>query len=130
MPATTQDLVAQARQRIREITPDEADSRITAGAVVIDVREADELTDGHVPEAVHIPRGFLEFKAPQHEPLTKPDCPIVVYCKGGGRGALAADTLQTLGYTDVCSIEGGYGAWLEAGKPINLPEDKIDTEQA
>lgn len=129
MPTTAQDLVAQARQRIREISPDEADSRITAGAVVIDVREPDELADGHLPDAVHIPRGFLEFKAPQHEALTEPDCPIVVYCKGGGRAALAADSLQSLGYTDVTSIQGGYGAWLEAGKPIEVPEDRIDEEE-
>lgn len=129
MPTTAQDLVAQARQRIREISPDEADSRLSAGAVAIDVREADELADGHLPNAVHIPRGFLEFKAPQQEALSNPDCPIVVYCKGGGRAALAADTLQNLGYTDVTSIQGGFGAWTEAGKPIELPADRIDEEE-
>lgn len=129
MTTTAQDLVAQARQRIREISSDEADSRITAGAVVIDVREADELADGHVPDAVHIPRGFLEFKAPQHEALAEPDCPIVVYCKGGGRGALAADTLQSLGYTDVCSIQGGFGAWLEAGKPVEVTAGGTDEQE-
>lgn len=123
MATTAQDLVARARQRIREISPDEARDRIDSGAVVLDVREADEVADGHLREAVHIPRGFLEFKAPQHEALSDPDGPIVVYCKAGGRAALAAETLQELGYTDVASIRGGYNAWTEAGKAITLPED-------
>ena len=129
MATTGKELVAQARARIREISPDEANTRLAQGGVALDVRESDELEDGHLPDAVHIPRGFLEFKAPDHQALQRTDVPICVYCKGGGRGALAADALQQLGYTDVASIEGGFAAWRDAGHPIQTPDEARDEEE-
>ena len=121
MAQTPQDLVQKARAEITEISPEQARQRLDAGGVALDVREAEELIDGHLPEAAHIPRGFLEFKASQHERLQAPDVPICIYCKGGGRAALATLTLQQLGYTDVASIEGGFEAWRNAGYPIEVP---------
>ncbi len=129
MATTVKEMVAEARSRIREVSPAEAQSRLEEGGVALDVRELDELEEGHVPGAVHIPRGFLEFKAPGHDALQRPDTPINVYCKGAGRAALAADTLQRLGYTDVVSIEGGFGAWQNAGLEIQRPDAARDEEE-
>lgn len=128
MATNAKELIARARERIREIAPEEARHELDAGAVPLDVREADETEDGQIPGAVHIPRGFLEFKAPQHEALSDPNQPVLVYCKGGSRAALAADTLQELGYTNVRNIAGGYDAWIQAGNPIALPEDTDEEE--
>lgn len=121
MAPTMQELVQNARKQITEISPDEARQRIEDGAVALDVREAEELAEGHVPEAVHIPRGFLEFRAGNHEALPSPDTPICVYCMAGGRAALATQTLQQLGYTNVVSIEGGFEGWKKAGMPHHVP---------
>ena len=121
MPPTSKELVQQARQRITEIGPEGARQRLEAGGVALDVREGHELADGHIPDAVHIPRGSLEIAAEEHEALQGRDTPICVYCQGGGRGALAAQSLQELGYTDVTSIEGGFQAWHKAGYPMQVP---------
>lgn len=128
MAPTPQELVQQARSEISEITPEEARRRLDAGGVALDVREAEELAEGHVPDAVHIPRGFLEFRVGQHEALQSADTPICVYCKGGGRGALAARSLQELGYTNVASIAGGIDAWREAGHPLAVPATDEEEE--
>lgn len=125
---TTKDLVARARQRIREVAPAEAQSRIDQGAVALDVREPDEVSAGHLQGALHIPRGCLEFQAPVHEALKNAATPVVLYCKGGNRSALAAATLQDLGYTDVVSVEGGYDAWVQAGYPVAVGEPGDEEE--
>ncbi len=117
MPTDMKTLVAEARQRIREIAPKDADKQIEKGTVVIDVREPDEYEAGHVPNAINIPRGVLEIKVPEHEAVKDPTTPICVYCGSGGRAALSADRLQELGYTDVASIEGGFKGWTAAGLP-------------
>ena len=129
MAPTLQELVQNARKQITEIGPDEARQRIEDGAVALDVREAEELAEGHVPEAVHIPRGFLEFKADDHEALPSKDVPICVYCMAGGRAALAAQSLKQLGYTNVVSIQGGFEGWKKAGLPLQVSGGKDDEEE-
>ena len=126
MPAlTASDLVAEARQRIQEVAP--AAFHANAGdAVLIDVREPAEFDTGHLPGAINIPRGVLEFQVDAHPAVanaTDPalahrERPLVLYCRTGGRAALAADSLQKLGFADVRSIAGGIEAWREAGLPV------------
>jgi rhodanese-related sulfurtransferase len=121
MAPTLQELVKNARKQITEVSPEEAQQRIENGAVALDVREAEELAEGHIPDAAHIPRGFLEFKAGDHEALQSKDTPICVYCKAGGRSALATQALEQLGYTNVVSIDSGFEGWKKAGLPLHVP---------
>ena len=83
--------------------------RIEAGAIVLDVREPDEYDQGALPGAIHIPRGHLESQVESR--LLDKDAEVVIYCAGGVRSAFAAKTLQELGYTDVASMAGGFGAF-------------------
>lgn len=119
MAKTTQDLVAEARQHVTEVDLDEARQRLADGAIALDVREADEVAAGYVPDSVHIPRGFLEFKLGSTPETQNTETELLVYCKAGGRAALAAQTLQTLGYTNVAVIRGGFDAWEAAGAPVD-----------
>ena len=82
---------------------------------VVDVREPNEWNLGHVPGAVHVPRGWLEFKI---EGLARRDQKVVLYCAGGDRSALAADALRAMGYADVASMAGGFRAWYEGGGDV------------
>ena len=125
MPINAADLVAAARQRIREVAPAEFHT-VPDDAVVIDVREPAEFEAGHLPGAINIPRGVLEFQVDAHaavanvsDPaLSHKERPIVVVCRTGGRAALSAVNLQRLGFADVRSIAGGVLAWGEAGLPL------------
>ncbi|WP_455230889.1 rhodanese-like domain-containing protein [Geopseudomonas aromaticivorans] len=115
------DLVAEAKARIHEIDLDAADAAIRAADVLLDVREADEFHAGHIPGAVNIPRGLLEFKLSNTPELSARDLKIVLYCKTSGRAALAACALQEMGYLQVQSIAGGFDAWQAAGKMVFTP---------
>lgn len=125
MPVTAADLVADARRRIREIAPRDF-AALPPGQVLLDVREPAEFETGHLPGAVNIPRGVLEFQVDAHpavanasDPaLALKDRPLTVYCRTGGRAALAAQSLQQMGFTQVRSIAGGITAWAEAGLPV------------
>ncbi|MDO8280581.1 MAG: rhodanese-like domain-containing protein [Burkholderiaceae bacterium] len=119
---TAHDLVAQAKSRIHEVAVEQAEEAIRAADVLIDVREADEYAAGHIPGAVHMSRGMLEFKLSNMPDLTSRDLHVVLYCKTSGRGALAACALKDMGYLNVQSIAGGYDAWVSAGKPVARPE--------
>jgi len=115
---TFKEMIGRVRSEIREISP--ADARARAkDAVVIDVREADEWAQGHVPGALFIPRGFLEPRIEDKVPDRGQE--VILYCAGGTRSALAARSLQDLGYTNVTSMAGGFGKWKEAGFPIQMP---------
>ena len=115
---TFKEMIGRVRSQIREISA--ADARARAGeAVLIDVREGDEWAQGHVPGALFIPRGFLELRIEQHEPDR--DKPIVVYCAGGVRSALAARNLKEMGYRNVISLIGGFNGWKNAGLPFKVP---------
>ncbi len=107
-------LVDQAKTQINEIDVAELAAMQEKGAIVIDVREPDETQQGVIPGAEIVPRGMLEFRVGR---LTEdPDQPIVVYCRSGNRSALAALSLQNMGYGQVYSLEGGWKAWEKARK--------------
>ena len=102
---------AEARQRIQEVTPEQAAELIAQGAVLIDVREQAEFDAGHLPGARHLPRDTLPARIGELAP--EKDAPIICYCGGGNRGALSADTLQQQGFTQVVSIAGGLTAFQQ-----------------
>ena len=105
-------LANEARSRITEITPMElAKKRLLP--VIIDVREEGEFLNGHISGAKHISRGLLEERIGQVAPDLS--TPILVYCARGNRGALAADSLQKMGYQNVYSLKGGLQHWFESG---------------
>ena len=125
MSKSLKDFVADAKRRIREITAGDAAKAIAQdrAVLVLDVREPAEWAEGHLPAALHVPRGMLEAKAdldyPNREPrLADRAQPIIVQCASGARSAMAADVLQQMGFTDVCSLAGGIAAWKEAGLPV------------
>lgn len=110
------DLVNEAKARVIEVDAAQAIARKSEGGTVfLDVREPNEWNLGHVASALHIPRGQLETKI---EGTIDRDSNIVVYCAGGSRSALAADTLRQMGYDNVSSLKGGFRAWAEAGGDI------------
>ncbi len=117
---TLQDLLHNARQTVPE--PDVAtvlqhDQPLRP--TLIDVREQDEVDQGIVDGAVHIPRGYLELRIEQAVP--DHDAPVVLYCAGGTRSLLAAKAMQEMGYANVASLEGGFNAWKSAGAPWSVP---------
>ncbi|TKV69204.1 sulfurtransferase [Marinobacter panjinensis] len=119
---TAHDLVAQAKQDIHEVPLDQADDAIRKADMLIDVRDPDEYRTSHIPGAVNISRGMLEFKFSNDPALESRDLNIVCYCKTSGRAALSAKALQEMGYLHVTSIAGGFDAWQEAGKDVVQPE--------
>lgn len=115
------DLVVAAKGRIREIPAEQAEQAIHNADLLIDVREGDEYAAGHIPGAVHMSRGMLEFKLSSNPNLAARDLNVVVYCKTSGRAALACVALQEMGYHNVQSIAGGYDVWVASGKPVAKP---------
>ena len=117
------ELVAEAKTRVREVTVEDVMQLPPGGgdAVVVDVREDREWDAGHVPGAVHLGRGVLEVKV--HQVFPDPSTPLILYCGGGNRSALAADVLQVMGYTNVASMTGGFRAWLQSGGESVRGED-------
>jgi len=118
---TAQDLVMAAKAQCCEVPLADADAALAAADVVIDVREPDEYAAGHLPGAVNLPRGLLEFKLSGSPQLDRRDLSVVLYCKTSGRAALSACSMQAMGYLNVVSIAGGYDAWVAAGKPVVQP---------
>ena len=122
------NLVALAKATIKECTVTDLADGIAAGTLLIDIREPQEFQRGRLPGATLIPRGLLEFEI---HPLVArfagdqgsppEDVPILLYCGTGGRSALAAETLNRMGYTDVTSLDGGVVAWAQAGLPLEAP---------
>jgi len=99
-----------ARERIREVTPEEALAQQAQGALVIDVRDGEEVAEKPgLPGSVNISRGRLEVKV--GDVVADKDAPVVLYCAGGNRGALAADSLRQMGYTNVFNVIGGLNAF-------------------
>ena len=118
---TAHDLVLAARAQIEELSPQDAQRwQAATAARVLDVREPDEFAAGHLPGAVNVPRGMLEFRIGELQP--DGDAAILLYCKTSGRAALAALAMQEMGYTRVRSIAGGFDAWVAAGKPVVQPQ--------
>jgi len=130
--ASFRELLSAAKSRITEIDTSEVQRRIDAGdVVVLDVREPDEYEQGALLGALHIPRGHLEAQIEGN--IVDKNQQVVVYCAGGVRSAFAADTLASLGYTDVVSMEGGFGKWKDEGRnwraPVTLTPDQRNRYQ-
>ena len=116
------DLVKEAKQQVENLTPEQVAGEIEAGeAVIVDLREPQEqAATGVIPGATSAPRGMLEFYAdpslPYHKPEFEPERRIILHCASGGRSALAAKTLQEMGYANVAHLDGGIKAWQESGR--------------
>ena len=109
-------LVAEAKKNITEISPQDAASKLQSSeAVIVDVRENDEWDEQHIPGAIHLSRGTLELDV--EEKVPDMNATIICHCGGGGRSALAAESLQKMGYKNVRSMAGGFKAWKAAGLP-------------
>ena len=112
------DLIADAKGKITEISPTDAEQKAkSTDAVIVDVREKDEFDENHIPDAVHISRGTIELEVEAKFPDRNTS--IICHCGGGGRSALAAETLQKMGYKNVRSMAGGFKAWKAAGLPTS-----------
>ncbi len=114
-------LVQLAKSEITEISAQELKQRLQKheDLTLVDVREREEFVQGHIPEATFIPRGYLELQIEQHQ--VDRDKPVVVYCAGGVRSALAARNLKEMGYTNVISLIGVFNGWKNAGFDFNIP---------
>lgn len=126
MGASYMDLVTEARRRITEVSADQLASLDPSRIILIDVREGLELEQGKIPGAYHIPRGVLEGSIHMVSPPT--DQPLVVYCSAGVRSALAASTLRTMGYSNACSLAGGFQEWRARGGPWEMPSRLPDDQ--
>src|SRR3712207_404887 len=126
-PKTAAQMVAEAKERIENLTPEQAAAELEGGDVIlIDIREdTDRIQNGIIPNSVRAPRGMLEFWADPtsafHREEFDPARRTILYCGGGGQSALAADTLQRMGY-NVAHLDGGITAWKEEGRPVEEVE--------
>jgi molybdopterin/thiamine biosynthesis adenylyltransferase/rhodanese-related sulfurtransferase len=129
MPTTYSDLISDVRKRTKQVSLDELKRRIESGEklTLLDVREKDEWRGGYIPGAVSLPRGFLEIQAEQK--LPDKNAHIVAYCAGGTRSALAAATLQELGYTHVETANPGFVRWKDLNYPVELPAALTDSQR-
>ena len=112
-------IVNDAKTRVRATSVDEVKSKLDHGEkfMLVDVREESEFAKDHLPGAVHLGKGVIERDIEGRVP--KLDTPLVLYCGGGFRSALAADNLQKMGYTNVISMDGGIRDWREKGYPLS-----------
>lgn len=123
---TFQDICEDAKGRIHEVTTEDVERRLDEKErdwLLIDVRENDEFRAGHLPGARGIGRGVLEYHIADEAPDTEQE--IVLYCRGGNRSALSADSLREMGYTNVHSMIGGYRAWEAEGRPTSTEGEPI-----
>jgi rhodanese-related sulfurtransferase len=116
-PKSYQQIVNEALETVPEVAPADLQSRLSGGEqiVVIDVREPEEFARGKIPGAYTIPRGVLEMQVDGRLPL---ESTVVLYCGAGGRSALAAKSLADMGYEKVENLQGGWGAWVNSGLPV------------
>ena len=123
------DLLRKAKDSAALLGPEEVHEMLSRGeqAVLVDVREADEWRAGHLPGAVHIPRGFLEMQV--DDTLPDKDAPLIVYCAGGNRSPLAAVTLEQLGYTNVRVMARGYSGWRSLGFEVLQPTHWTESQR-
>ena len=111
-------LVNEAKKKIKETNVADVKRRMDAGEkfLLVDTREDNEWANGHLPGAVHMSRGIIERDIEQRVPDT--NARLILYCGGGFRSALVAENLQTMGYHNVESMDGGWRGWVEAGLPV------------
>jgi rhodanese-related sulfurtransferase len=112
------EIVNDAKSRITETTVDEVKQRLDRGEkfLLVDVREESEFTKDHLPGAIHLGKGIIERDIETRVPDVK--TPMILYCGGGFRSAMAADNLQKMGYTNVVSMDGGVREWREKNYPM------------
>jgi rhodanese-related sulfurtransferase len=130
MPLTRAQMVADARKTVVEVTPDELEETLERGEapLILDIRELAEWRAEHIRGAVHAPRGRLEWLAdPGYEGRMtelagQTDKAIIVYCGGGGRSVLAAQTLRKIGFRNVAALAGGFTAWKTQRLPLDTGE--------
>src|SRR5919197_1375263 len=126
---TKDRLLSQVKKQIKEVdihqVKEELDQK--KPVTLIDVREQDEVVQGYIPGAKHIPRGYLELRIEDAQPNREAE--IVLYCAGGVRSALAARSLEEMGYKHVSSLIGGFGAWKNAGYKWQLPRAFSDEQR-
>ncbi|WP_394837380.1 molybdopterin-synthase adenylyltransferase MoeB [Pendulispora rubella] len=129
MPTTYTDLLADVKKTTKEVSLDELKKRLAAGEKItlLDVREKEEYRAGYIPGAISIPRGFLEMQV--ESKLPEKGAKIVAYCAGGTRSALAAATLQQLGYTNVETAMPGFVRWKDVGYPVETPPQLTDAQR-
>ena len=124
---TVEELLAEARLRLRRVGPAEAAAAIAAGALLVDIRsELQRGRDGRVPGAVFIPRNVLEWRfdpacSSCDERLSDLDRQLILMCNEGYQSSLAAATLQRLGFRKATDLAGGFQAWRNAGLPVIRP---------
>jgi len=126
MPETPADMLTEARKTVPEISAEEAKSKLDRGEVdlIVDVREPNELDGGHIPGALHAPRGMIEWYADptyanhKAELAEARDKNVVIHCATGGRSLLAAQSLRRLGFKNVSSMAGGFKDWSAKGLPV------------
>ena len=111
--------LAELKKKIPEVTPEEALASQQQGALLLDVREPDEVANGSPKDAMRIGRGFLELRIEQAMPEL--DRPLLVMCAGGVRSLFAAESLKQLGYQNVRSVTGGFNLWKNKGLPFEIP---------
>lgn len=111
-------IVNDAKSRVREVSLDDVKAKLDRGEkfLLVDVREESEFAKDHLPSAIHLGKGIIERDIENRVP--DPATPMVLYCGGGFRSALAADNLQKMGYTNVLSMDGGHRDWREKGLPL------------
>jgi molybdopterin/thiamine biosynthesis adenylyltransferase/rhodanese-related sulfurtransferase len=119
MPKSYADLLREARSQIKEVTPQEVDALPEGAATIVDVREASEWEQGHLPGARHVSKSYIEQQIEAAAPDR--DAPVILYCAGGVRSLFAGQTLAEMGYTNVASMSGGFQAWKGAGLEFETP---------
>lgn len=115
---TWREMMIAAKKEITLLQAEDVKTKLDQAEdfILIDCRESDEFQIGRLPKAVLIPRGVLEMTAERN--FRDQEKPIILYCAGGGRSAMAAQSLKKMGYQDVSSMEGGFGAWQQFGFPV------------
>ena len=127
MGKSASELVGAAKAKVQELSPEQVAAELERGdTVLVDLREGPELdATGRIPGSVHVPRGMLEFRADPtstyHDEALDPGRRVILHCASGGRSALAAATLQEMGYSDVAHLDGGITRWVEEGRPTEQP---------
>jgi rhodanese-related sulfurtransferase len=124
MGKSVSELVSSAKGRIENLSADAVEKELAEGAVLIDLRESEELAaNGRIPGSVHVTRGMLEFRAdpatPYHNAALDPSKRIILHCAGGGRSALGVVALQEMGFANIAHLESGFNGWRDAGKPVD-----------
>ncbi|MHB8382303.1 MAG: molybdopterin-synthase adenylyltransferase MoeB [Candidatus Binataceae bacterium] len=115
MAKTSKNILDEARKEIKQIDIDEARRLLNQGAVIVDVRESDEWRQGHITQAIGIPRGFLELRIEEKVPNRATH--VIMQCASGARSAYASRAMRELGYENVYNLTGGFNAWKDRGLP-------------